>query len=64
MSQVAKLLLTIEMDRIKGNIEAELDDALSVFRQGKWTESLLNLRLICERHVGGPNRYMYTYLYF
>ena len=37
------------MDRMKGKIEAELDDAQSGFRQGKGTrEGLLNLRLICE----------------
>ena len=56
MSQVTKLLqllLKIVMDRMKGNIEAELDDAQSGFRQGKGTrEGLLNLRLIlCERHL-------------
>ena len=52
MSQVTKLLLKIVMDRMKGKIEAELDDAQSGFRQGKWTrEGLLNLRLICERHL-------------
>ena len=40
------------MDRMKGKIEAELDDAQSGFRQGKGTrEGLLNLRLICERHL-------------
>ena len=51
MSQVTKLLLKIVMDRMKGKIEAELDDAQSGFRQGKWTrEGLLNLRLICEGH--------------
>ena len=33
-------------------VEAELDDAQSGFRQGKGTrEGLLNLRLICERHL-------------
>ena len=52
MSQVTKLLLKIVMDRMKGRIEAELDDAQSGFRQGKGTrEVLLNLRLICERHL-------------
>ena len=52
MSQVTKLLLKIVMDRMKGKIEAELDDAQSGFRQGKGTrEGLLNLRLICERHL-------------
>ena len=35
MSQVTKLLLKIVMDRMKGKIEAELDDAQSGFRQGK-----------------------------
>ena len=51
MSQVTKLLLKIVMDRMKGKIEAELDDAHG-FRQGKVTrEGLLNLRLICERHL-------------
>ena len=41
MSQVTKLLLKIE-----------LGDAQSGFRQGKGTrEGLLNLRLICERHL-------------
>ena len=57
MSQVTKLILKIVMDRMKGKIEAELDDAQSGFRQGKGTrEGLLNLRLIiflCERHLGG-----------
>ena len=52
MSQVTKLLLKIVMDRMKGKIEAELDDAQSGFRQGKATiDGLLNLRLICERHL-------------
>ena len=52
MSQVTKLLLKIVMDRMQGKIEAELDDAQSGFRQGKGTrEGLLNLRLICERHL-------------
>ena len=52
MSQVTKLLLKIVTDRMKGKIEAELDDAKSGFRQGKGTrEGLLNLRLICERHL-------------
>ena len=52
MSQVTKLLLKIVMNRMKGKIEAELDDAQSGFRQGKGTrEGLLNLRLICERHL-------------
>ena len=33
-------------------IETELDDARSGFRQRKGTrEALLNLRLICERHL-------------
>ena len=51
MSQVTKLLLKIVMDRMKGKIEAELDDAQCGFRQGKGTrEGLLNLILICERH--------------
>ena len=50
MSQVTKLLLNIVMDRMKGKIEAELDDAQSGFRQGKGTrEGLLNLRLISSR---------------
>ena len=53
MSQVTKLLLKIVMDRMKRKIETELDDAQSRFRQGKGTrEGLLNLRLICERHLG------------
>ena len=40
------------MDRMKGKIEAELDDAQSVFLQGKGTrEGLLNLIIICERHL-------------
>ena len=40
------------MDRMKRKIEAELDDAQSGFRQGKGTrEGILNLRLICERHL-------------
>ena len=52
MSQFTKLLLKIVMDRMKGKIEAELDDAQSGFRQGKGTrEGLLNIRLICERHL-------------
>ena len=52
MSQVTKLLLKIVMDRMKMKVEAELDDAQSGFRQGKGTrEGLLNLRLICERHL-------------
>ena len=52
MSQVTKLVLKIVMDRMEGKIEAELDDAQSGFRQGKATiEGLLNLRLICERHL-------------
>ena len=37
MNQVTKLLLKIVMDHMKGKIEAELDDAQSGFRQGKWT---------------------------
>ena len=42
----------IVMDRMKGKIEAELDDAQSGFRQEKGTrEGLLNLRLIRERHL-------------
>ena len=49
MSQVTKLLLKIVIDRMK--IEAELDDAQSGFWQGKGTRGLLNLRLICERHL-------------
>ena len=40
MSQVTKLLLKIVMDRMKGKIEAELDDALSGFRQGKGQEKV------------------------
>ena len=52
MSQVTKLLLKSVMDRMKGKIEAELDDAQSGLRQGKGTrEGLMNLRLICERHL-------------
>ena len=52
MSHVTKLLLKIVKDRMKGKIEAELDDAQSGFRQGKWTrEGFLNLRLVCERHL-------------
>ena len=52
MSQITKLLLKIVMDRMKMKVEAELDDAQSGFRQGKGTrEGLLNLRLICERHL-------------
>ena len=52
MSQVTKLLLKIVIDRMKMKIETELDDAQSGFRQGKGTrEGLLNLRLICERHL-------------
>ena len=52
MSQVTKLLLKIVMDRMKRKIEAELDDDQSEFRQGKGTrEGLLNLRLVCERHL-------------
>ena len=52
MSQVTKLLLKIVMDRMKMKVEAELDDAQSGFCQGKGTrEGLLNLRLICERHL-------------
>ena len=40
------------MDRMKVKIEAELGDAQSGFRQGKGTrEGLLNIRLICERHL-------------
>ena len=35
MSQVTKLLLKIVMDRMKGKIEAELDDAQSGFRSRK-----------------------------
>ena len=47
MSQFTKLLLKIVMDRMKGKIKAQLDDAQSGFRQGKRTrEGLLNLRLI------------------
>ena len=46
----------IVMDRMKEKIEAELDDAQSGFRQGKGTrEGLLNLRLICERHLEVQN---------
>ena len=38
--------------RMEENIEAELDDAQSGFRQGKGRrERLLNLRLICETHL-------------
>ena len=54
MSQVTKLLLAIVMDRMKGKIEAELDDAQIGFRQEKGQIlGLLNLyiRLICERHL-------------
>ena len=52
MSQVTKLLLNIVMDRMEMKVEEELDDAQSGFRQGKGTrEGLLNLRLICERHL-------------
>ncbi len=52
MIQVTKLLLNIVIDRMKGKIEAELDDAQSGFRQGKGKrEGLLNLRLIYERHL-------------
>ena len=52
MSQVTKLLVKSMMDRMKGKIEVELDNAQSGFRQGKGTrECLLNLRLICERHL-------------
>ena len=52
MSQVTKLLLKIVMDRMKGKIEAELNDAQSGFRQGKGTrEGILHLRLICEIHL-------------
>ena len=40
------------MDRMKTKIEAERDYAPSGFRQGKGTrEGLLNLRLLCERHL-------------
>ena len=43
------------MDRMKGKIDAELDYAQSGFRQGKGKrEGLLNLRLICERHLEVP----------
>ena len=52
MSQLRKLLLKIVVDRMKGKIEAERDDAQSGFRQGKGSrEGLLNVRLICERHL-------------
>ena len=52
MSQITKLLLKIVMDRMKRKIETELDDAQSGFRLGRGTiEGLLNLRLICERHL-------------
>ena len=52
MSRVTRLLLKIVMDHMKGKIEAELDDAQSGFRQGKETRKcILNLRLICERHL-------------
>ena len=52
MSQVTKLLLKSVMDRMKTKIEAERGDVQSGFRQGKETrEGLLNLRLICERHL-------------
>ena len=65
MSQVTKLILKIVMDRMKGKIEAELDDAQSGFRQGKGTrEGLLNLRLIIflrERHLEVQK---YVYIYF
>ena len=40
------------MDRMKGELEAELDDAQSGFRQGNGTrEGRLNLRLVCESHL-------------
>ena len=46
MSQVPKLLQKIVMDRMKGKIEAELDDAQGGSRQGNGTrEGLVNLRL-------------------
>ena len=52
MSQVTKLLQKIVMDCMKRKIETELDGAQSGFRQGKGTrEGLLNLRIICERHL-------------
>ena len=52
MCEVTTLLLNIVMDRMKGKREAELDDAESGFGQGKWTRvGLLNLRLVCERHL-------------
>ena len=52
LSQVTKLLLKIVMDRMNMKIETELDGTQSGFRQGKGTrEVLLNLRLICERHL-------------
>ena len=60
MSQVTKLLLKSVMDRMKGKIEAELDDAQSGFRQGKGTrEGLMNLRLICEKDIWRYKK-MYT----
>ena len=63
LSHITKLLLNIVMDRMKGKIEAELDDAQSGFRQGKVTrEGLLNLRLICERHFGGTKRGIHLFL--
>ena len=47
MSRVTKLLLKSVKDRMKGKIEAKLDDAQSGFHQGKGTsEGLANLRLI------------------
>ena len=52
MRQVTKLLLKIVMDCMKGTMEAGIDNDQSGFRQGKRTrEGLLNLRLICERHL-------------
>ena len=40
-------------------LSSELDDAQSDFRQGKGTrEGLLNLRLICERHLE-VHKYLY-----
>ena len=64
MSQVTKLLLKIVMDRMKGKIEAELNDAQSGFHQGKGTrEGLLNLRLISERHLE-VQKDVHTYICF
>ena len=62
MSQVTKLLLKIVMDRMKGKIEAELVDVHSGFRQGKGTrECILNLRMICERHLEVQKRRIHLF---